>query len=606
MSLEPKAAPQRTVPKRGYVLVVNANPRTGVPTVLGELTQNVDELDTFGLSWRQLRTVPLYKLIHQQPRLHQKIVDLAQSRKTPTQLLIRFSGQELELLKEQPLALSSSCALRYFYQLLQERRIGAAEFLRAISPETVMQRSAHLDLRQNSHLTLVTQGTPISGGPVKGVLVRDQDISMLRSGNSAGYIVLIGRIEAHHTALLNEPDCVGVLALRGSPADHFALIAREKSFPYMILEMHAMNDTELRCPTRALPFGTFLTADFTTGHVYLGDGVLDWKQEDPAIATARQLLTERDSPIPLRLNVDTADDMSDGLPTDVTGIGLLRTEHMLRRGGMEGMLRQFMESKDEQAQKEALAAFYDFFYREFVRCFTFARGFPVTIRLLDYPLHELGGSLSTEVNPMLGLRGVRQGIQWPALYLAQIEAMLQAAISARGQESPLRKVEVMIPLVDFVEEVREVRRWVLQCRQALPACRDLVIQVGTMIETPAAALIADALAQECDFLSFGTNDLTQFSLALSREDYPQLFRGYRQHNLLHKDPFESLHPIVLQFVRDAAARAKQTRPSIVVGLCGTHAADPQVLDLCRKGLLDYLSVPRHQLPRVKLQAIQAL
>jgi pyruvate,orthophosphate dikinase len=585
---------------------VNANPLTGVPAVLGELAGSSEHLDTYAVSWNKLRTVPLSTLIDQQPVVYQKIVQLAQNRKVPTQFLIYFSNHELEVLKEESLTLSTACVSRFFFELLQANDIGDEQFLRSIPPEAVTQRHARLDPRHNPQLTLVAQGTAISGGPAKGILGRDQDISRSSSGNSAGHIVLVDRIEAQHTTLLNEPSCVGVVALRGSPADHFALLAREKGFPYMVLDMHSMNDSGLCCRNKILPFGTFLTVDFSAGHVYLGDGVIGWEQDDPAIATAKQLLTTQASPIPLWLNIDTADDMGEGLPADASGIGLLRTEHMLRRGGMDEVLRQFMEPNSVQTRKEALAELVSFFHKEFTRCFTVAKGRPITFRLLDYPLHELGGGLAREVNPMLGLRGVRQGIQWPALYVTQIEAILHAAASARDQGTPVHDVGVMIPLVSFAEEVHEIRRWVEQCQNAHVRHQDLVINVGAMIETPAAALRADVLAQACDFLSFGTNDLTQLCLGLSREDYLAMFHSYRHHNLLQHDPFGLFHPVVLQLVRDAAARVKHTCPSTMVGLCGAHAADPQALELCKLGLLDYLSLPQQLLPRVKLQAIQML
>jgi pyruvate,orthophosphate dikinase len=207
---------------------------------------------------------------------------------------------------------------------------------------------------------------------------------------------------------------------------------------------------------------------------------------------------------------------------------------------------------------------------------------------------------------MLGVRGVRQGLQWPALYRAQIEALLQAATWVQQQGLPLHTVEIMVPLVSFVEEVYTVRRWVEQALAVLPGGQSLPVKVGAMIETPAAALSAAQLANACDFLSFGTNDLTQFALGLSREDYPPVLWNYRQHHLLQHDPFQSLHPTILKMVHEAAGRAKQTRPAIMLGLCGAHAADPQVFELCKTGLLDYLSVPRYHLPLVKLQAIQTL
>jgi pyruvate,orthophosphate dikinase len=164
----------------------------------------------------------------------------------------------------------------------------------------------------------------------------------------------------------------------------------------------------------------------------------------------------------------------------------------------------------------------------------------------------------------------------------------------------------MIPLVSLVEEIRLVRQWVRQYQDALLPSKQLAVKLGAMIETPAAALSSDLLAKECDFLSFGTNDLTQLALGLSREDYPPVLRAYQQQDLLEKDPFQTLHPTVFQFIRDAAVRAKQTNSSIAIGICGSHATNSQMIELCKEGLVDYLSIPQQRLLQVKLQSIQSL
>jgi pyruvate, orthophosphate dikinase len=589
-----------------YALVTNANPSTGFPCVLGELAQNFDELNTFGKSWHKLQTIPISKLIGKKPDLYQQIVNLVQSRKLPTRFLFRLHIQELELMEEQPLNLVDTSALHYFYELLRKGDIDSEKFLQAIAPDTLIQQQAYLNSERNNHLILEAQGISISGGVAKGVLTKSLRDLESQLACELYSILLVDRIEAQHTVLLNSSGCAGVLALRGSPADHFALLSREKNFPYMVLESCQMSDQGLLCSDKTLPFGSFVTVNFQNGKLYLGDGVIQWRVDNPAILTVQKLLSERVSPYPLRLNLDTVDDLTASLPADASGIGLVRTEHLLRRNNKQEILRQFLETDSLEVRNEALEDLSSFFKTQFLRFMALAKGLPVTIRLLDYPLHELGCSLLTEVNPMMGLRGVRQGIKHPALYQVQIEAILTATIEAQEQGIKVNCLEILIPLVSFIEEVKIIRLWIEQCQNDLSISNDLTIKLGTMVETPAAVLSCDTLAKECDFLSFGTNDLTQLVLGLSREDYLPILQSYQQQDILKDDPFQTLHPVVFQFIHNAAIQAKQANPQVLIGICGIHAAQPQILELCKDGLVDYLSVPQHQLHRVKLQAIQSL
>ena len=593
-------------PAFGYALVTNANPLTGIPCILGEFAPSLDDLNTFGKPWHQIKVAPVQKLSHQNPALFQQITCLVQATKQPTQFLLNLHPKDIGVVKKQKLELSPTAALRYFYTLLQDAIISPEEFLQAIPIEVLTQEQAYLDLGCNNHLTFVTQGIPISGMIAKGILVKNQADLGTNPDSNTHYVLLVDRIEAHHTTLLYEQNCAGVIALRGSPADHFALLSRERNFPYTVLEGHWISDEGLHCPSEVLPFGTLVTIEFHNGKIYRGDGVISQRVVDPAIAKAQQLLNDCPNPYPLRLNLDTVDDVFGSLPADVSGIGLVRTEHLLRRSNREGTLRQLLESDDLEVQDQALIELSSFFQQEFVRFLALAQGLPITFRLLDYPLHELGCNRLAEVNPMLGLRGVRQGIQYPPLYQAQIEAILTAAIAAQQQGVPVHCVEIMIPLVSLVEEIRLVRQWVRQYQDALLPSKQLAVKLGAMIETPAAALSSDLLAKECDFLSFGTNDLTQLALGLSREDYPPVLRAYQQQDLLEKDPFQTLHPTVFQFIRDAAVRAKQTNSSIAIGICGSHATNSQMIELCKEGLVDYLSIPQQRLLQVKLQSIQSL
>jgi pyruvate,orthophosphate dikinase len=593
-----------TLPAAPYARIVNANPLTGTPAVLGELASCRDELDTFGRSWRRCTTVPLAALAGERPRAHARILALAQHRTGPTEFLVRVRGDDPELLGDQPLVLPAPAALRFFHDLWKDGRIDDEQLLRALPVEALSRAGARLDPRHNAHLAPIASGTPVGGGAATGILVRDAGMVPDGGAERLGYLMLVDRVEARHTVLLHDPGCAGVLALRGSAADHFALLARQRGLPYLVLDGHTADDAGLRGHDRTITFGTALTVDLSTGVVYEGEGVLTEQLDDPATSATRALLSAHPSPVPLRLNLDTPEDLTE-LPADVAGIGLLRTEHMLRRGGLDPALRRFLEPGPDAARQEALAEMARFLSREFARCFRLAQGRPVTIRLLDFPLHELGGPLATEINPMLGLRGIRQGVRWPELYLTQIEAALDAALLVRREQVPLRTLELMIPLVSLVEEVDLMRAWIERCRHARDPDGQLRVQVGAMIETPAAATTADVLAGRCDFLSIGSNDLTQLALGLSRDDYLPILASYPGGGFPDRDPFASLHRTVLSMIRAAAALAKRARPSIVVGFCGAHASDPQVLGLCRAGLVDYLSVPSHQLSRVKLQAIQS-
>lgn len=576
------------LPGTGYGRLTNADPVTGTPALLGEWAARREVLESPGVSARERRVRPLPAGVGE--ALGRRVGP----RTSPTCWLLGFGARGARVVREEPLPLSPEARFEFFHQLLREGRVDEDTFLRAVPPGVLLPGEARLAEGLNGHLSPVTRGLPLGGGVTCGTL---------RHGDSPGgpqdltrpRIVVVDRVEAHHVALFHDPLCRGLLALRGSPADHFALLARERGFPYLVLEGHRLDGAALRGPGRDLALGTTVTVDFSGGVVYEGRGVLA-RAAHPAAEVVGVLLRGRPGPVPLRLNLDAAGDLAQA-PGEAAGIGLWRTEHLLRRAGLEGPLREVLEAGG--GAPDALAALVEGQGREFARGLAWAAGRPVAVRLLDFPLHELGGQLAGEVNPMLGLRGVRQGLRWPQLYRAQLLALRWAARAVPGPASPL---EVIVPLVNGAEEVRLVRAWVEETWKDAPA----VPRVGAMVETPAAALLAGRLAAECDALAFGTNDLTQFTLGLSREDYPAVLRAHREHGLWPHDPFGRLHPAVLRLIRTAAAEARAAHPDVRLSVCGAHVADPGVLDLCREGLIDHLSVPRHLFAPLRLQVWQEL
>jgi pyruvate, orthophosphate dikinase len=593
--------PERSPGSKRYARLVNANPMTGAPAVLGEVAEMLQDLTPSSAPSRSVRTLPLSS--RPQGVLQEVIADVAR-RRAPTCLLVRFDQEGWEVLRDEQLDLPPRALLRYLHELWKDGRLSDEEFLRGVPAEILSLPRARVDRRRSAHLTQVTRGSPINGAVGKGILLPGDSVDPRSRSRHDRYLALVDRVDARHTRLLSDPDCQGVLALRGSRADHFALLAQERQFPYMILDSHHVTAQGLKVGARLVPFGTFLTVNFCSGEVYAGDGAVEVLDEGPEVRTVRALLAARASPVPLRLNVDAVEDLCGAFPPEASGIGLLRTEHLLRHGRQEELLCRLLTAEGEQVDPGARAQLRAFFAQEFAGFLRFAQGRPVTVRLLDFPLHELHHRTG-EVNPMLGLRGMRQGVRWPHLYHVQIEALLEATVAVSASGSPVAAVELSVPLVVLVEEVDLVHSWVAQARHVVAGSADLVVNVGAMVETPAAVLAAHHLAHRCDFLSFGTNDLTQLALGLSREDYPAVLQAYRRRGLLTADPFETLHPIVATMVHEAAQRARRTNPDVIISLCGAHASDPFTSQLYADGLIDYVSVPIERLSHAKLRVLAA-
>jgi len=594
-------APAPVAVHRGYARVANADPLSGVPAVVGEIWDDpAAALDRCPQHWPPGLAIDDVRELR--PRLYARCVELACAVSAPTHRLVRFTGDDVEIVHDESLTLTPEAQLRFLYEQHVRGAIDPDELLRLVPAAAARPPRGRLSPHANRHLVAVAHGVPCSGAVATGVLARDEDVAI--PGARMRTILVVERIEAQHTALLHDPRCAGVVALRGSPADHFTILARETKFGYLALPGHALEPSGLRCADTLVEYGSPVTVDFGDGRVFAGAGAIDAGTEDPARSLGVGLLAERRSPVALRLAVDDLAALDAGMPADVSGIGLLRTEHLLRLNDRSDALRCLLEDGDDSARARSLAPLRPWLQQQFERVLRRAAGLPVTIRLLDYPLHELDGSSAHEVNPMLGLRGVRQGVRWPALYSAQIDALLAAAVAVRAAGTFVPVLEILVPMVCSAAEVGLVRAWVRRAQEALPEAHDLAVRVGAMLETPAALADIEAIADECDFAAFGTSDLTQLCLGLSREDYVGIVEDYRERDLLAGDPFERLHPVVLRLISDAAARARAARPQMTLSLCGRHAADPQSLELVRAGLLDHLTAPIDELAEIKLQALR--
>jgi pyruvate,orthophosphate dikinase len=365
--------------------------------------------------------------------------------------------------------------------------------------------------------------------------------------------------------------------------------------------------------------GDVLTIDGATGRVIVGEVPL----VPPAINEDFETIlgwADELRRLKVRTNSDNAEDSAKAREFGAEGIGLCRTEHMFFGDERLPVMQEMILAADEDGRRKALDRLLPFQQSDFEGIFEAMAGLPVTIRLLDPPLHEFLPPLEeaqdermrrriralTEANPMLGTRGCRVGLQWPEIYEMQVRAIARAAkaVQERGGEPPL--VEIMHPLVGFREELRLLRE--LTERVMDEEAPDLEYLCGTMIELPRAALRADEIAEVADFFSFGTNDLTQTTLGMSRDDAEGKFLTfYLEEGVLERNPFEVLDSEgVGDLMRIGVERGRQAKPEIKLGICGEHGGEPSSVEFCHHIGLDYVSCSPYRVPLARLAAAQAV
>jgi pyruvate,orthophosphate dikinase len=334
----------------------------------------------------------------------------------------------------------------------------------------------------------------------------------------------------------------------------------------------------------------------------------------------------------VRANAETPLDADTARKFGAEGIGLCRTEHMFFDPSRISAVRQMIMASDEEGRRTALAKLLPFQRQDFTDLFRIMAGLPVTIRLLDPPLHEflphadaelaeVGKALGTdleamhrrmnelaEANPMLGHRGVRLGVSYPEIYEMQARAIFEGALLVAKETGTPPHPEIMIPLVGVKKELDITRAQVEKVAKEVFAEQGQTLQytVGTMIELPRAALVADKIAEVADFFSFGTNDLTQTTFGLSRDDAGKFLPAYVEQGIFAKDPFVSIDVEgVGELIRIAAERGRATKPNLKLGICGEHGGDPASITFCETVKLDYVSCSPYRVPVARLAAAQA-
>ena len=516
------------------------------------------------------------------PGLHDEVAALVASDGRAVRRLVRIADAAVEVVRDEPLDLSDDAHVRFLEAQLRAGLLGEDAFLLAFPARALAP--AQKRLADTEDLRPVVRGISCSAGCGTGVL---------RSGDYDGdepFVVAVDRVEARHTGLLRDPRCAGLVAVRGSQADHFALLARESGLGYLAVPDAMIERQGLRVADTLVAFGSTVTVDFTEGCLYVGSARIAPAEDDAGRARARSLLARRPRPVVLTVSVDGPDVLQEGLPAGAVGIGLLRVEHLIRLAGLDAEVGRLLESPGSAPEfVEALS-------QPLAQVLRAAGGRPVAVRLFDLPVPALPGRYADATDPSLGLRGVRQGVRWPHAYRAQVLAVSRAAETVQAYGGTVAPLRVLVPMVCVPAELDLVRSWIETEADD--------IRLGAMLETPAALTQIEDIAGACEFALFGTNDLTSLTLGIGRSDSVSVLEGHLQRGLFPDDPFESLHPAVLRLVREAAERARAAEPSIELGLCGRHARDPGALDLALTGIIDHLCVEPGDVDTVSLAALQ--
>jgi pyruvate,orthophosphate dikinase len=509
-----------------------------------------------------------------------------------------------------------------------------------ITPEQAIMRVAPASLDQLLHPTLdpkaerdiLGTGLPASPGAASGEIVFDADEA--EKAKAQGRKVILVRIETSPEDIHGMHAAEGILTTRGGMTSHAAVVARGMGKPCVSGAGSIRVDYAkglLIAGGRELKRGDIITIDGATGQVMAGQVPMVKPELSGDFAKLMEW-ADRIRRLKVRTNADTPTDARAAREFGAEGIGLCRTEHMFFEADRIVAMREMILARDEAGRRAALAKILPMQRNDFVELFEIMSGLPVTIRLLDPPLHEflphseeemaevakaVGTDVETirnrvaelhEFNPMLGHRGVRLAVTYPEIAEMQARAIFEAAVIAMKNTGQAVIPEVMIPLVALKTEFDMVRARIVAVADQVKAetGADFTYLIGTMIELPRAALRAGEIAESAEFFSFGTNDLTQTTFGISRDDSARFMADYTSKNILEIDPFISIDQDgVGELIEIAAKRGRATRPEIKLGICGEHGGDPASVAFCEKTGLDYVSCSPFRVPIARLAAAQA-
>ena len=594
------------------------DPATGERRLFGEFLSNAQGEDVVA----GIRTPePIERMPERMPEAFDQLLETLELLETHYRDMqdIEFTVEEgtLYLLQTRTGKRTAAAALRVAAEMVNEGLISREEAVARIDPGQLDQL-LHPMIDPGVRVEVAAQGLNASPGAATGAIVLDADTAEERG--KAGEDVILVRWETTPDDIHGLIQARGVLTAHGGMTSHAAVVARGMGKPCVVgcEELSIDHSTNVvTIGAHELRAGDVITIDGGTGNVIIGAVPLVPPAIDENFGTILGWADEIRR-LRVRANADTPQDAAKAREFGAEGIGLCRTEHMFMAEGRLAIVREMILARDEEERRGALERLLPMQQADFEGIFEAMAGLPVTIRLLDPPLHEFLPSLEEatsdamrdrirqlhEANPMLGTRGCRLGLQFPEIYEMQVRAIVRAAKAVRERTGDAPLVEIMHPLVGFREELSRLRELTERVAAEEP---DVEYLCGTMIELPRACLRADEIAAVADFFSFGTNDLTQTALGFSRDDAEGKFLTfYLEHGILERNPFEVLDEEgVGDLMRIAVERGRGAKPDLKLGICGEHGGEPRSVAFCHRLGLDYVSCSPYRVPLARLAAAQA-
>ncbi|MCD6463452.1 MAG: pyruvate, phosphate dikinase [Thermotogae bacterium] len=618
----------------GTGVAFTRNPSTGEKKYYGEFLPNAQGEDVVA----GIRTpLPLDELRNRMPDVYEQLVQvfetLEKHYKDMQDVEFTIEKKKLYLLQTRTGKRTAQAAVRIAVDMVNEGIITKEEAVMRVTPEQVEQLlHPTFDPAERAKAKVIAKGLPASPGAATGRVFFDPKTAEEEAQNAP---VLLVRPETSPEDIGGMAAAQGILTARGGMTSHAAVVARGMGKPCVVgceeigideeAKLFRVGDVEVK-------EGEWVSIDGSTGEVMLGKipTIVPRGLEGP-IATLLQWADEIRK-LGVRANADIPRDAEAARNFGAEGIGLCRTEHMFFEKDRIPVVRRMIVAKTVEQRQKALDELLPMQKEDFKGLFRVMKGYPVTIRLLDPPLHEflpqedeqikevaeqMGISFEElkqivedlkEFNPMLGHRGCRLAITYPEIAVMQTKAIIGAAIELKKEENIEVIPEIMIPLVGHINEIRYLKQFIKETADKMieESGVDLKYTIGTMIEVPRAAITADEIAKEAEFFSFGTNDLTQMTFGFSRDDAGKFLKEYVEKEILEVDPFRILDRTgVGKLVEMGTKLGRSTRPNLKVGICGEHGGEPSSIEFCHMVGLDYVSCSPYRVPVARLAAAQA-
>lgn len=619
----------------GTGVAFTRNPATGEKALFGEYLINAQGEDVVA----GVRTPsPIAKLQEEMPEVYKQFADIAnrleQHYKDMQDMEFTIENGKLYMLQTRNGKRTAAAALKVAVDLVSEGMIDEDEAVLRVEPKQLDSLlHPQFDADALKKAKAIGEGLAASPGAATGRVVFTAEDA--KEWAAKGEKVVLVRLETSPEDIEGMVASQGILTVRGGMTSHAAVVARGMGTCCVSgcgeINMHE-EEKYFTLAGKEFHEGDYISIDGSTGKIY-GEGI---PTVDATIAgdfdTYMKWADERRM-LTVRTNADNPRDTATAVKFGAEGIGLCRTEHMFFEGNRIKAIREMIVSKTPEERAKALDKILPLQQGDFEEMYNVLEGRPMTVRFLDPPLHEFVPKKEEEIeelakdmgipvedlkavvvslheeNPMMGHRGCRLAVTYPEIAEMQTKAVINAALKVNAEHPEYNIVpEIMIPLVGEVKELRYVKKTVVETADKLiaEAGSQMKYKVGTMIEIPRAALTADEIAQEAEFFSFGTNDLTQMTFGFSRDDAGKFLPAYYDAKIYESDPFEKLDQNgVGKLIQMAAKLGRETRPDIKLGICGEHGGDPSSVEFCHNAGLNYVSCSPFRVPIARLAAAQA-